>query len=126
MRLRTGILIAVGFGAALLFDTQCTRAQTTGQPMVALGYCQLATLSAAIKLSSCSGGIPAGANAVVIRVEAQAARYRMDATAPTASVGMPIAIADAPLFFQGAIGNMQFIEQTSGAKLDVLFFKAPQ
>jgi hypothetical protein len=106
-------------------------AQTVGQPMVSLGYCQLTSLGSSTGLASCSGGVPAGANAVILRAEAQALRYRTDGvtTAPTSSVGMPILIADEPLFLQGgrlSLTNLRFIEQTSGGKLNVTFYRAPQ
>lgn len=101
------------------------QAQAPGLPMVALGTCQLTSLAASTALSSCSGGIPTGTNAVVLRAETQALRYRSDAGAAATTAGVPILVADPPLFFQGAVGNLRFIEQTSGGKLNVLFYRAP-
>lgn len=97
-----------------------------GNPMVATGYCQLATLTTSIGLASCSGGIPAGSTAALVRIEAQAGRYRTDGstTAPTAAVGMPILVADAPLLLQGNLTALRFIESTAGGKLNVTFYKA--
>lgn len=125
------------FSAILIAFMMCAagaNAQITvpGQPMTPLGYCQLTSLGTAAGLASCSGGIPTGSNAVALRAEAQALRYRADGstTAPTASVGMPMLVADPLLFLQsGSVANLtalRFIEQTSGGKLNVIFYKAPQ
>jgi hypothetical protein len=103
-----------------------------GLPLTPLGSCQL-TPTSATKLSACAGawnagvgGIPPGANAVVIRVDTQAARYTDDGVVtPTSSVGNPILVADPPLYYQGTLPNLQFIQQTAGAKVDILFYKAP-
>jgi hypothetical protein len=54
--------------------------------------------------------------------ETQAVRWRDDGTAPSASVGMPIATAVA-LVYQGDLTTIQFIEQTSGAVLNVSFYR---
>lgn len=101
---------------------------TPAPGMIPLGYCQLGTLSSSTGLGSCSGGIPAGSNAVIMRAEAQALRYRADGatTAPTATVGMPMLVADPPIYYRaGQLANLRFIEQTSGGKLNVTFYQAP-
>lgn len=95
---------------------------TPGLPIVPLGYCQLATLTASTLLSSCSGGIPTGATAAYIQAEAQAVRYRDDGTAPTASVGMPIA-SGGSIYYAGTLTAVRVIEQTASAKLNVLFYR---
>ncbi len=123
------------FAAAVTAFALCwsvpAQAQIPGQPLTFLGYCQLTSIDASAALASCSGGIPAGTNAIIVRVEAQAVRYRPDGatSAPTTTVGMPIAITDPPLYIQAGIGAFdayRFISQTSGGKLDVLFYAAPQ
>lgn len=85
------------------------------------GYQQITSLSAATLLT-----IPpaCGANPTlaVITAEAQAVRYRDDGSAPTATVGMPVAIAVA-VSYEGTVSKIQFIEQTGGAKLNVLFYR---
>lgn len=100
-------------------------AQTSGNGLrfVALGYCQLTgiTNTAAVALSSCAGGIPATANRVQIVAEGQAIRYRDDGTAPTATVGMPLAVNLLPFEYAGPISKLQFIGQTTGATVNVLF-----
>ena len=98
-----------------------TRAQT-GLTYVPLGYCQITSLSSAKALSSCSGGIPVGSTAALISVEGSNIRYRDDGIAPTSSVGMPLVEGQA-FWYSGTISNLQFIQQTSGASIDVLFYR---
>jgi hypothetical protein len=50
-------------------------------------------------------------------------RYRDDGTAPTATIGQPIAITDAPIQYEGTVSALQFIAQTSGGVVDVLLYK---
>ncbi len=82
-----------------------------------LGYQQITSLSSAKTLSP-----PAGAVAAVIYVEAKDVRWRDDGTAPTASVGIPVASGRA---FQYAadLSAISFIEQASGAILNVSYYK---
>lgn len=84
------------------------------------GYQQIATLTTATLLT-----LPVGcsnASLAVITAEAQAVRYRDDGTAPTASVGMPMAVG-VTLEYQGTLSKIQFIEQTVGAKLNVSYYR---
>lgn len=113
-------------GAAYLLFAAGASAQTPtpGLPTVPLGYCQLTSIDAAAKLSACSGGIPKGATAAYIEAEAQAIRYRDDGVAPTASVGMPVVVS-LPFFYSGTLSALQVISSTSGAKLNVLFYRSP-
>lgn len=98
-------------------------AQTTaGQQLVSLGYCQLASIDASTLVSSCAGGIPAGAKYAYFVPEAQAIRYRDDGTAPTATVGQPVAVGVSVLF-GGNLSALRVISQTAGAKLNVLFYR---
>lgn len=87
----------------------------TGTP---LGYQQITSLSAAAALT-----IPTGTATAVVTPEGQDVRWRDDATAPTASVGMPIAVGQ-PYTFTTAtdIAALQFIEQTASAKLNVSYY----
>jgi hypothetical protein len=113
--------------AAALTALVCqAAAQVTvpGLRTVPLGYCQLTSLATAAKLSDCSGGIPAGANLAYIEAEAQAVRYRDDGTAPTGTVGMPIA-SGGSILYAGTLSAVQVIEQTASAKLNVLFYRSP-
>lgn len=83
-----------------------------------LGYQQITSLSAATALT-----VPAGANLAVIKCEAQAVRWRDDGVDPSATVGMPMAVADAPFSYSGALVSIKFFEQVSGAKLDVAYYR---
>lgn len=83
-----------------------------------LGYQQYTSLSSAINLTS----IPDQATIAEIIVEAQAIRYRDDGTAPTASIGMPVAAGNA-FQYSGDLSAVQFIQQTSGAIINVSYYK---
>lgn len=97
---------------------------TPGVPLIPLGYCQLTSIDAATALSACPGGIPAGATLAFVQPEAQAIRYRDDGTAPTTTAGFPLAVG-ASLLYAGTLSKVRVISQTSGAKLDVLFYRSP-
>jgi hypothetical protein len=57
----------------------------------------------------------------LITPETQAVRWRDDGVAPTASVGMPLA-AGVTLQYDGNLKNIQFIEQTGSAKLNISYY----
>jgi hypothetical protein len=122
---RRARLLALAAAGAIAVAAPANAQTIPGLPLVVLGYCQLSP-TASTALSSCSGGIPALANAVVVRTEGQPVRYRDDGTAPTATVGQPILVADPPLFYQGNLAALRFIQTASSATLDVLFYKASQ
>ena len=85
------------------------------------GYQQITSISTAKSLTvpTTCGATPV--TLARIPIEAQAVRYRDDGTAPTASVGMPMAVA-ASLDYTGALTKIQFIEQTSGGIVNVSFY----
>lgn len=114
------------FGVCWLLASPPANAQIPpGITVVPLGYCQLTSIDAATLISTCAGGIPARANLAVIKTEAQAIRWRDDGTSPTASVGLPMAVADAPLYYSGTLPQVSVISQVAGAKLNVLFYRSP-
>jgi hypothetical protein len=89
-----------------------------------LGYQQITSLSAAQTLTvpvvdthglSCKPAI------ALIVAETQAVRWRDDGTAPTASVGMPLAVG-VSLQYDGDLTKIQFIEQTGSAKLNISYY----
>lgn len=95
----------------------------------AIGYAQYTSLGSAISLSStpASGiALPTDNNrrplVAIITVGAQAVRWRDDGTAPTASVGMPLAAGDS-LVYDGPLNQLQFIEQAAGARLNVSYYR---
>lgn len=106
----------ITFLACLVIST-IVMAQGNGLRFVPLGYQQLTSLSAATVLT-----VPTGATRVVITCEAQAVRYRDDGTAPTATVGMPLAVGTA-LVYDATVSALQIIEQTSGAKCNMLYYR---
>jgi hypothetical protein len=102
--------------AAILLASASADADV-GIRYVPLGYQQITSLSAAAALT-----VPTGTTSAVIVAEAQAVRYRDDGTAPTSSVGIPVAVG-AVLQYTGRLGAIQFIEQTSGAKLNISYYR---
>ena len=81
-----------------------------------LGYQQITSLSASTALT-----VPVGATMALITPETQAIRWRDDGTAPTASVGMPIAVG-AYFTYDGDLKSIRFIEQTASAKINVSYY----
>lgn len=118
------VAVLIGLGSQRHANAQAT----PGLRLTPLGYCQLTSIDASTLISSCSGGIPVGTNYAILTPEAQAIRYRDDGgstgTAPSAAVGMPLAVGTA-LAYQGTFTAMRVISQTSGAKLNILFYKSP-
>lgn len=89
-----------------------------------LGYQQITSLSSATALTipqQDTNGLAGSPRIAIITPEGQAVRWRDDGVAPTASVGMPLA-AGVTLQYDGDLTKIQFIEQTSGAKLNVTYY----
>ena len=89
-----------------------------------LGYQQITSLSSAASLTvpqTDLNGLACKPTLAIITAETQAVRWRDDDTAPTASVGMPLA-AGATLQYDGDLTKIKFIEQLSGAKLNVSYY----
>lgn len=84
---------------------------------VPVGYQQIAVLTTSQSLT-----VPAGAVFAVFTPEAQAIRYRDDGIAPTALVGMPVAVG-VSVQYTATLSKVQFIEQTAGAKLNVSYYR---
>lgn len=89
-----------------------------------MGYQQITSLSSSSALTVPANG-PAGTalmpTKAVIIPETQAVRWRDDGTAPTASVGMPLAVGQ-PLEYDGDLRKIRFIEQAASAKLSVSYY----
>ena len=88
-----------------------------------LGYQQITSLSSATGLTVPTtdlNGLSCRPSIAMITPETQAVRWRDD-TAPTASVGMPLA-AGVTLQYDGDLTKIQFIEQTAGAKLNISYY----
>lgn len=91
-------------------------AHVTDGNMVPMGYQQISSLSSATGLT-----VPNGARVALITAESQGVRFRDDGTAPTATVGMPLA-ADTKFQYTGNLSKIKFIEQAASAKLNVLYY----
>jgi hypothetical protein len=102
------------------------RAATPGLPLVPLGYCQITLGADAVGFAAaCTNGLPASANVAVISVETAAVRWRDDGTAPTASIGMPIAAGAVPFIYTGTPSAIEFIAQSGSPVIDVSFYRSP-
>ena len=89
--------------------------------LIPLGYCQL-SVTTAVLVSTCSGGIPAGATMAYITPEGAAIRWRDDATAPTTTVGYPVAIGG-QLVYQALLPTLQVIAQTGTSTVNIAFYR---
>lgn len=95
------------------------------QPM---GYCQITSLSSAVAIvtASCStGSVPAQAIEAEICVSGAAIRYRDDGTSPTTSLGIPVGAGVCYPYSvsEGGFGALFMIQQTTGATVDIAFYK---
>ena len=89
-----------------------------------LGYQQITSLSTATRLTvptTDANGLAARPAIAIIVPETQAVRWRDDGVAPTATVGMPLAVG-VTLQYDGDLTQIQFFEQTAGAKLNVSYY----
>lgn len=89
-----------------------------------LGYQQIATLTSATALTvplTDVNGLSCRPTIALITPETQGVRWRDDGTAPSASVGMPLA-AGVTLQYDGDLTKIQFIEQTASAKLNISYY----
>jgi len=89
-----------------------------------LGYQQITSLSSATNLTVPSTdvqGLSCRPAIAIITPESQAVRWRDDGTAPSATVGMPLA-AGTTLQYDGDLTKIQFFEQAGGAKLNVSYY----
>ena len=89
-----------------------------------LGYQQITSLSASTGLTvptlAPDGSFQKPTFALII-AEGAPVRWRDDGTAPTASVGMPLAIG-VPLQYDGDLNKIKFIEQSGSAKLNISYY----
>lgn len=86
----------------------------------ALGYQQITSLSASTALD-----IPAGTALILVTPQTQAVRWRDDGTAPTATVGYPLAAGSELRYDARSMAALRFIEQTASAAINVVYYGAP-
>lgn len=84
---------------------------------MSLGYQQINDLSTAKGLT-----IPPNTTSAMIIAESQAVRYRDDGTDPTNALGMPLAPGTILVYDSAQFGQLKFIQQVSGAKLNVAYY----
>ena|SRR6185436_4524498 len=90
----------------------------------ALGYQQAVagTFDAAKTLAAAGITIPQGTALVYISCEAQAIRWRDDGSAPTAAIGMPLAVGVERAYTARNIASMQIISAVAGAIVNFTFY----
>ena len=81
---------------------------------------QISSPATATGLTLPAAGSPA--KIVEICVETQAIRYRDDGTAPTSMIGIPVAVGTC-FQYSGNLAAIQFIQQASGAVIDVAYYR---
>ena len=89
-----------------------------------LGYQQITALNAATFLTvpvKNLSGLAGRPSIALITPEAQAVRWRDDGVAPSATVGMPLAVG-VTLQYDGDLTQIQFFEQAGGAKLNISYY----
>lgn len=127
MMRRIGVCGAV-LGAAFLlaggaWGQTVRQAPYTYQP---LGYCQMTSVATAKALATANcttGSVPTQVNNAIaeICVSGAAIRYRDDGTAPTASIGIPVAAGNC-FQYSGNIPGLQIIQQAASATIDATFY----
>jgi hypothetical protein len=90
----------------------------TPSRFVPVGYQQFAALTTVQSLT-----VPPGATCAVITAETIAVRYRDDGVAPTAGIGMPLAVG-ALLEYGGNLSALQFVSQSTAAILNITYYRA--
>ena len=90
-----------------------------------LGYEQITGLSVAKSLTVPTrdpvSGLNVKANFALITPDTNGVRWRDDGTAPTSSIGMPLA-AGVTLQYDGDLSKIKFIESTASAVLNVSYY----
>lgn len=90
------------------------------------GYQQITNVAASVGLTiptlanSTTGAVQAPTYCRVIP-QTQAVRWRDDGVAPTAAVGMPLAVG-AELRYDGDLSKIRFFEQAASAALNINFY----
>lgn len=85
-------------------------------PLLPQGYQQITDVSSVQQLTP-----PANACLALIQAEGAAVRWRDDGVNPSASVGMRI-LANAELRYDGNLSTIRFIQEGSGAKLNISYY----
>lgn len=89
-----------------------------------LGYQQITTLSGSSALTVPTtdlNGMACKPSFALITPETQAVRWRDDGVAPSATVGMPLAVG-VTLEYDGDLTKIRFIEQAASAKINISYY----
>lgn len=128
MRYLMGALAALWLLCAPVWAQQLPQKEWTFQaPLISLGYCQL-SVTTAVPISTCPGGIPSGAFYAFIVPETNAIRVRDDGTNPTTTVGMPVGTnvpyyATASAAGTTSLSTVAVISQSGTATVNITFYK---
>lgn len=85
-----------------------------------VGYQQITIAAAAKSLTVPTAGTQRPSYCL-ITPEVQAVRWRDDGIAPTAAIGMPLAVG-AVLRYDADLNKVQFMEQVAGAIINIAYF----
>lgn len=85
-----------------------------------VGFAQTTVGTTATALNTLAA-IPGGASTVEIAVETAAIRWRPDGTAPTTSVGNPVA-SGGTFAVEGKLSNVSIIAQAGTATLNITYY----
>lgn len=88
-----------------------------------LGYQQITDVSSSVGLTLPAGFINRAGAVAMVQALDQDVRWRDDAVAPTATVGMLLAAGET-LVYNGDYSAIRFIEVSSGAELNVSYYQA--
>jgi hypothetical protein len=92
---------------------------SAAQAVAPKGFQSITSLSSSTALT-----VPTGATTAVITAETQGVRWRDDGTAPTATVGFPLAAGQSMTVRGSAsIAAIRFIEQSASASLNVSYYQ---
>lgn len=89
-----------------------------------LGYEQITSLSSSAALTVPvvdANGLSVKPTIAIITPEVAGVRWRDDGTAPTATVGMPLA-SGVTLQYDGDLTQIRFIQQTAGAIINISYY----
>lgn len=102
-------------------------------PELAVGFFQITDLSVAVNFGTAydaavvaDARIPPRSSIqaiFILDVEGATVRWRNDGTAPTAAVGNRIIQDTGLVYTANSLDNLQLIQETAGAKLNVAIFK---
>lgn len=93
-----------------------------------LGYAQLTSIDSSTLVntatfgSATAAGIPAGTQLLLITPQTQAIRWRDDGTAPTATVGYPLAVGQELRYTAHGQNNLRVISQVAGAAINIVAY----